>query len=442
MQEIAKALEEIGFTSGSIEKTKLLRKYENVVGFKEVLQFIYNPYIRTGIAGAKLNKGRYDGQPEVYVTWREVISYFASNSTGSAADVRFAWDFINTCKVYFKGSSDVAMQMVAKNLKIGVTAKTLNKVYGNNFVPYLDLMLGKSYQDYKYSVKGPFILTEKLDGHRRLLIKENGKVTAYTRSGIKDTGMVGIEIEASLLPDNMVYDGEALAKGKFKNALELRQATNSIMNSNGLKVGITFNIFDMIPLHEFRVGVSSLPAYTRKLILASLFNDSTKQLIKPSNISQLHTYDIRPIEGFYEIRSVPILGIASSEKDIIEYAKPIWDIGFEGVMALQWDSKYELKRSDNLLKVKATETLELPIIDFVEGTGKYTGMLGSFIVDYKGFPVGVGSGLTNDERDKFWQDRDNLVGVKIELNTFGETTNKDGTLSLNCGIFKGLRFDK
>jgi DNA ligase-1 len=69
-------------------------------------------------------------------------------------------------------------------------------------------------------------------------------------------------------------------------------------------------------------------------------------------------------------------------------------------------------------------------------------MLGAFIVDYKGYRVGVGSGLSDSERKDFWQRKESLLGVKIEIDTFGETKNKDGSLSLNCAIYKGLRFDK
>lgn len=439
---VANIVEEIATASGTLSKQEILRRYEHATGFKEILNFIYNPYVLTGIATAKLIKGSHGCKPAVHITWSDAIKYFSMYNTGSDADIFYAWQFINS-QYSDLLSQRLAKAMVTKNLKIGVTAKTLNKVYGADFIPIIDLMLGKSYQDYKHLVTGPFIITEKLDGHRRLLIKEHGIVSIHTRSGIKDEGLVDIEAEAAFLPDNTVYDGEALAIGNFRNALELRQATNSIMNSNGIRTGVTFNIFDMLPLSEFRQGVSSQPAFVRKAIACSLFKDTSIHHLGRSVPSLVDIVGVS--EGIKElqvIKTVPILGVAHTEKAILQHAENIWYGGFEGVMALQSMSKYELKRSNNLLKVKATETLELPIIDFVEGTGKYQGMLGSFIVDYKGFPVGVGSGLTNADRDSFWHNRDKLVGVKIEINTFGETTNKDGSLSLNCGIFKGLRYDK
>lgn len=161
--------------------------------------------------------------------------------------------------------------------------------------------------------------------------------------------------------------------------------------------------------------------------------------IEANNLSALlDKYDHK----FSFIKSVPIMGLAYTEDEILVYANEIWAKKFEGVMALQSDSKYETKRSPNLLKVKTTDSYDLPIVDTVEGTGKFAGMLGSFIVEYKGYRVGVGSGLTDSERVKYWAGREGLVGVKIEIDTFGETKNKDGSISLNCPIYKGVRHDK
>jgi DNA ligase-1 len=312
------------------------------------------------------------------------------------------------------------------------------------FISKFDIMLGKPYNDYKDKVKGPFIVTEKLDGHRRVLVKENGKGTLFTRSGIVDEGLINIEAEIQYLPDNTVFDGECLAIGEFANALELRQATNSIMNRDGVRTGVTYNIFDSLPLKDFKNGLSIESARSRKIMTGAIFKDySILKLamgpIEANNLSALlDKYDHK----FSFIKSVPIMGLAYTEDEILVYANEIWAKKFEGVMALQSDSKYETKRSPNLLKVKTTDSYDLPIVDTVEGTGKFAGMLGSFIVEYKGYRVGVGSGLTDSERVKYWAGREGLVGVKIEIDTFGETKNKDGSISLNCPIYKGVRHDK
>jgi len=75
MKEIARAIYEIQATSGRNGKLALLKQYENLPGFKETLRFVYDPYIRTGIADKKLIKGMHDMKNE-QLTIYDVIEYF------------------------------------------------------------------------------------------------------------------------------------------------------------------------------------------------------------------------------------------------------------------------------------------------------------------------------------------------------------------------------
>ena len=56
MNEAAKVISLIQRTSSYNDKQYLLKKNENVPGLKEILKFIYDPYNKTGISKAKLNK--------------------------------------------------------------------------------------------------------------------------------------------------------------------------------------------------------------------------------------------------------------------------------------------------------------------------------------------------------------------------------------------------
>src|SRR5690606_12228504 len=127
MKEIAKAIYEIQATPSRNGKLTLLRQYENLPGFKETLRFVYDPYIRTGIADKKLIKGMHDMKNE-QLTVYDVIEYFEANQTGTDDDVYFAWLFINAQET--EQAKDLAFAMITKNLKIGITDTTLNKVYG------------------------------------------------------------------------------------------------------------------------------------------------------------------------------------------------------------------------------------------------------------------------------------------------------------------------
>jgi DNA ligase-1 len=438
MKEIARAIYEIQAAPGRNDKLALLEKYAELPGFKDVLQFIYNPYIRTGIADNKLIKGEHS-MCNASITVQDAIKYFEKNQTGSDNDVHFAWLFINAQDT--AEAKNLAIAMVTKNLKIGISDKSLNKVYGDNFIPRIGCMLGVPYPENKHKVKGPFIATEKLDGIRRVLVKENGKSRMYSRSGIEDEGLVEIIEQASYLPDNTVYDGELLAMGTYRNSIALRQATNSIANRNGIRTGVTFNIFDIIPLDEFKKGKSKYNVLNRKLLLGAMFGDDGIQHLHDDWAKMMVAFDIGA-QGLTAIKAVPILGVVNTEEEIAELVAPIWKRGGEGIMLNTFEGYYELKRSNSLLKVKYVESMDLKVVDMLEGTNKYKGMMGALVVDYKGYRVGVGSGFSDEERQRFWDNPEEIIGKTIEVDTFGESKDRLGNVSLNCAIFKGVRYDK
>jgi len=437
MKEIARAIYEIQATPGRNDKLALLRQYESLPGFKETLRFVYDPYIRTGIADKKLIKGMHDMKNK-QLTVYDIIEYFEANQTGTDDDVHFAWLFINAQET--DQARDLAFAMVTKNLKIGITDTSLNRVYGTDFIPRIGCMLGVPYPENKHKVKGPFIATEKLDGIRRILVKEKGKCRLYSRSGIEDEGLVEIIEEARYLPDNTVYDGELLAIGTYENSIALRQATNSIANRKGIRTGVLFNIFDIIPIDEFKRGASKYTALNRKVLLGSMFGDEGVQYLRDDWAKLLVAFDLG--HKFRTIKAVPILGVVSTDEEITELVAPIWERGGEGIMLNTFEGYYELKRSNSLLKVKYVESMDLKVVDIQEGTNKYEGMMGAAVVEYKGYRVGVGSGFSDEERQRFWDNPEEIIGKTIEVDTFGESKDQLGNISLNCPIFRGVRYDK
>ena len=116
--------------------------------------------------------------------------------------------------------------------------------------------------------------------------------------------------------------------------------------------------------------------------------------------------------------------------------------GWEGAMIKDLDAPYQWKRTKALLKMKLMDTVDLPVMEMYEGTGKYINMMGGVYCDYKGNKLGVGSGFTDEQRQKFWSDPNQIVGKTIEVAYQAETTNKHGQKSLSFPIFKQVRNDK
>lgn len=439
MIKAAKIVALLGRTAGYNNKQYILKKNENDENFKEIVQFIYNPYHKTGISSAKYDRAEMiaaDRNPSDTITYKEMLKYFETHQTGSDTDLEVVAKFINGARTAEdQDVLNLARAIVTQDLQIGVTATTLNKVYGKKFIPKIGCMLGTKFENVgDYKTKWPCIVTEKLDGVRRILIKENGVCRFYSRAGHEDTGLVEILAEAQYLPDNRVYDGELLAAGQYADSIAHRQATNSIGNSGGSKTGLIFNIFDMLSVEDYWKGASTENALIRKILLGATLMDNSIHLLVEDWPKLIAAYGIH--EDLKFIRPVPILGVINSINQIDQYVEPIWARGGEGVMLNTTEGLYETKRSRALLKVKNTKEYVLEVIGITEGEGKFEDTLGALIVDYNGSKVHVGSGFTDFERDTIWANPEKYIGQHVEIDSFGESTNMMGMTSLNCPIYK------
>jgi DNA ligase-1 len=108
--------------------------------------------------------------------------------------------------------------------------------------------------------------------------------------------------------------------------------------------------------------------------------------------------------------------------------------GYEGIMIKSLDAPYQCKRVDAWMKWKPTITVDLTIVGFEEGTGRNAGRLGAIIyegVDNKrDIRVNVGTGYSDQDREDFWAQRAQLMGMIGEVEADAVTQNQDGTYSL------------
>lgn len=133
--------------------------------------------------------------------------------------------------------------------------------------------------------------------------------------------------------------------------------------------------------------------------------------------------------------------IEAKDKDMIwEFAQEIWDRGGEGVIIKDPLAPYAKgKRNWSLMKLKQSVSYDLLVLDVVEGQGKYKGMLGALILQWRdGGRIVVGSGLTNEQRKEWWEDNSKIIGQIVQIDAMKEST--EGVL--REPIFKGVRYDK
>lgn len=415
IQEIKENFYLIKSEGSTKKKQELLRDMMSNRVFARVLYFAFNDYIVTGLSSKKINKKLdYKAKNEFGNDITTLMWYLLENNTGKDVDIAIVQAFIEDNLEH----KDFIVDLVTKNIKVGITATTINKVKPN-FIPEFGVQLANSY-DMKYVDGKDFIITLKLDGSRMIAIKENDEVKFFSRQGKEITELVEIEEEFKEFP-NGVYDGELLAIGEFEDSKSQFKETMKRSRIKGEKMGLKFMIYDFISdIDDFKKG-----------------KDETKCIDRKNNVR-----DIINVFGKSEfIQYLEPLYVGSDIKRITMHSDLVIKQGQEGIMINLCESPYETKRVNHLLKVKEFHTLDLRVIDKKEGTNRNKGKLGALVVDYKGFEVSVGSGYTDTLREELWNDED-IVGSIIEISYFEETCDKDGNLSLRFPVFIRRRDDK
>lgn len=93
--------------------------------------------------------------------------------------------------------------------------------------------------------------------------------------------------------------------------------------------------------------------------------------------------------------------------------------GGEGLMLRRGDSYYRRGRSNDLLKLKVYQDAEAVVVAHLPGRGKYTGMLGSLLVEMPdGRRFRLGTGFSDEMRR-----RPPPVGTTVTYRHYGKTSN-------------------
>lgn len=425
MIEQYKILEKIKNTSSNNEKQAILEQNKNNELLKEILKFVYNPYFKTGLSSKKIKKKitpteyRLLLQPDNSITY--IFNYLKDHNTGTDQDIAHVQWYIRN---YSEGCPEIVEEILTQNLKIGMTAKSINKVW-ENLIPEFNVMLADKYWEKidKLEQEKPRILvTQKLDGMRCTTIKLGDKINLMSRSGQLMTGFVEIEHELRELPDG-VYDGEILADLSIDNSLDLFASTVSAARTKDTKKkNMTYNVFDYVKrVEEFVTGMFSESCAQRKQNLENI-------------LKKAHCNYIKYVEVLYD---------GEYNSDIIDkLLNKALSLQQEGIMLNIADAPYQKKRTTDILKVKKMNTVDLFVTNVFEGKGKYKGTLGGVVVEYKGQPVGVGSGFSDIQRKMIWEHPESIVGKLIEVQYFEESKDKNGKPSLRFPVFKKIRLDK
>jgi len=290
------------------------------------------------------------------------------------------------------------------SLRAGISVTTINKAYPG-LIPVFKVMLAKDVPVRKF----PCIASTKYDGVRLtafVVFSTTGDtlVRLILRSG-KQIHIKSLEYEMSRQPAG-VYDGELVAgDGLQESRTKITGSVNRCLKGSDTDIkDFTFCIFDMLDHAEWTEQQTSRPYIKRILTM----NEGLKQNSKVRMADLCTMTDLDMVNAFYADRLAH---------------------GYEGIIVRYSHDPYEWKRSEKLIKMKATKECVLECVGTTEGTGKYAGMIGA--LNCRGslgdtyIMVKLGSGLTDHDREMppshfIGKDIDVLYNdiVKSETNDF------------------------
>ena len=188
MEEVIKIIKELQANSGE-RLQEILEENKGNQMFKDILYFVYNPFIVTGLSNKKIEKdvsnievrgtrifGNFldenvllseeDFQNALFTNKRFditcIFDYLINHNTGRDKDIAYVQKYIKSQPEQYR---EIYKQIFTKELKLGITAKTINKVW-KDFIPEFNIMLAEKYWDRMDELekeKPDIIITQKLD---------------------------------------------------------------------------------------------------------------------------------------------------------------------------------------------------------------------------------------------------------------------------------------
>ena len=339
---------------------------------KKLFQWTYDPF--------KTYKQKFE-----YVNWMRLgeVKEEMFALLNKLASRELTGTFARMSVVHFaEAHGDLIKLVCNKDLDCGVSAVTLNKVFGEGFIPKFNIQLAKEVDIDKLTM--PILGQLKYNGARVITLIENGIVTFKSRGGhefgypeLRDIILQGFESDECYMLDGELTFGDSQGSDHTAVSGMINSAIKGTPVRNGL--GLIYHVFDSMPLNEFNRNKCDR-LYDERLSLVARHVDA----IGNAKVQVATTYGFR------------------TKEDINQQYEHLLSLGYEGLILKYKTHKYTFKKNANWIKMKATETADLLCVDYQEGKGKYEGMIGALvcegIVEGKHVNVSVGSGLNDNDR--------------------------------------------
>ena len=415
----------------------------NAINFLTLAKSCYNPYTTFGVKQVPDTEGITNAE-NPWLDFIALLDYLRYRVlTGNAAR-----DAIVKMSQRFDSVewNNFCAPVIRRDLRAGISDKTINKICKKTEyeIPVFGCQLATNSEG-RPEMKGTKRLEPKLDGVRVLLMafpNDNGTPTTicFSRNGKVFENFSHIEEQIAKSFTELSYRANKVDEGRFFNegfildGEVIGNTFQELMRQARRKENVqasdsVFNIFDILPISDFKRGYYSATLGKRIDILESL----------RSVIDTLPNVELLP-------HLMVNLDTVEGKNQLMRYAKDQVNLGFEGIMIKDVTASYECKRNTNWLKFKPVYDYDLTVIGVEEGTGKNQGRMGALVCegidDGKHITVNVGSGYTDVERQSYWDDKESVIGQTAVVMADAVTQNQDGSYSLRFPRFKTFRDDK
>jgi DNA ligase-1 len=321
-------------------------------------------------------------------------------------------------------------RILIKDLRCGVSEKTLNKVVAKKYpeysIPVFACQLAHDSQGRDDRITGEQLIEVKLDGVRVIsIVHPNGHVEQFSRNGKQlvnfDLIRQQLSRNAFMFAEPVVLDGEVMS-ASFQDLMKQVHRKMNVKADDAV-----LHLFDIVTLREFQAGRGQHRQIDRSFSLAAWYRQAAEHMPNVTVIGQ-ELVDLREPAGQARFRQINQEAI---------------DGGYEGIMIKDPSAVYECKRVQSWLKMKPFIEVSLAVTAVEAGTGRNQHRLGALICegvdDGRQITVNVGSGFTDTEREEYWQNQQLLLGQLVEIRADAVTQSQDGTYSLRFPRFLHFR---
>lgn len=278
-------------------------------------------------------------------------------------------------------------------------------------------------------VDGTYFASRKCDGVRCVAIVSDGGVEFRSRQNKVFTTLDKLKPAVATfclgLSGQWVLDGE-LCKIDANGDEDFQSVMKEIRKKDYAIESCCYQVFDVLTYDEFRLG-KTRKNFSQRLDLLYKLNEAYQEQphgdcwVKPLKQERL-----------------------TCQADFDRWAGYVEAGNWEGFM-LRKDVPYQSGRTKDLLKVKkffdaeytveGVEVGEMSTAMPGQGIVKYQGVT-RLVIDHKGNKVGVGSGMSREQRIAWMEDPSQIVGKTITVKYFEETKSQDGKFSLRFPTLK------